>query len=98
MQNASGGNWREGAVAMDLRLDGKRALITGASSGLGLHFATVLAGAGADVALAARRLDQVETEAAKLRDAGFTATAVAMDVTDRDGVARVFAEAAPFDA
>ena len=82
---------------MDLRLDGKRALITGASSGLGLHFATVLAGAGADVALAARRLDRVETEAAKLRDAGFTATAVAMDVTDRDGVARVFAEAAPFD-
>ena len=75
----------------------KTLFITGASSGLGLHFATVLAGAGADVALAARRLDRVETEAAKLRDAGFTATAVAMDVTDRDGVARVFAEAAPFD-
>jgi len=40
---------------MELRLDGKRALITGASSGLGLHFAALLAGAGAEVTLAARR-------------------------------------------
>ena len=55
---------------MDLRVDGKRALVTGASSGLGEHFAKVLAEAGASVTLAARRLDKVEANAAALRAAG----------------------------
>jgi NADP-dependent 3-hydroxy acid dehydrogenase YdfG len=43
-----------------LRLDGKTALVTGASSGLGHRFATVLAGAGARLILAARRTDRLK--------------------------------------
>jgi len=82
---------------MELRLDGKRALVTGASSGLGLHFAAVLAQAGADVTLAARRLERVEAEAAALRQAGLSAGARALDVTDADSVARLFHDGASFD-
>ncbi len=67
---------------MELRLDGKRALVTGASSGLGLHFAGLLSSAGAEVTLAARRLDIVEAEAAKLP----LAHAFALDVTDATSV------------
>ncbi len=50
-----------------LSLTGKTALVTGASSGFGWHFAHVLARAGAKVALAARRLDRLETLAAEIR-------------------------------
>ncbi|HEY9451595.1 MAG TPA: SDR family NAD(P)-dependent oxidoreductase, partial [Bradyrhizobium sp.] len=46
---------------MKLSLAGKRAMVTGASSGLGAHFATVLAGAGAEVVLAARNIAKLET-------------------------------------
>jgi NAD(P)-dependent dehydrogenase (short-subunit alcohol dehydrogenase family) len=74
-------------------LQGKAALVTGASSGFGRHFARVLAGAGAGVALAARRLDVLEKLAAEIGAAGSTAAAVAMDVTDRASVARAFAVA-----
>lgn len=49
------------------RLDGRNALVTGASSGLGRHFAEVLASAGAAVALAARRTDRLEVLADKIR-------------------------------
>ena len=76
---------------MDLSLHGKRAVVTGASGGLGLHFARVLAEAGAEVTLAARRLATVKAEAAALRDAGHAAAACAMDVTDPDSVAGAFA-------
>ncbi len=79
---------------MELRLDGKRALITGASSGLGLHFAALLAGAGAEVTLAARRLDRVEAEAEKLRQKGLAAKAAALDVTSTESIAALF-EAGP---
>lgn len=82
---------------MDLRLDGKRALVTGASSGLGEHFAKVLAEAGAEVTLAARRLDKVEANAAALRAAGHEAEAAEMDVADAQSVAALFAGRAPFD-
>lgn len=71
---------------MELSLDGKRALVTGASSGLGKHFAGVLASAGASVTLAARRMDKVQEEAAKLP----RAQAAALDVTDPDSVAELF--------
>ena len=54
------------AAAPEFRLDGVTALVTGASGGLGLHFARVLHGAGARVALAARRLDRLEAEAAQV--------------------------------
>ena len=58
-----------------LSLTGKAALVTGASSGFGRHFARVLAGAGAKVALAARRLDALERVAAEIRTSGGEAAA-----------------------
>ncbi len=77
-------------------LGGRRALVTGASSGLGLHFARVLAGAGAQVTLAARREAALEAGCAAIAGAGGQARAVALDVTDPASVAGVFA-AAPYD-
>jgi len=82
---------------MELRLDGKRALITGASSGLGLHFAALLAGAGAEVTLAARRLDRVEAEAEKLRQKGLAAKATELDVTSTESIAALFEEGPAYD-
>ncbi|MBK8907357.1 MAG: SDR family oxidoreductase [Rhodospirillales bacterium] len=73
---------------INLRLDGQCALITGASSGLGRHFAHLLARAGARVALAARRLDALDAVAADISAAGGEAIAVEMDVTDADSVRR----------
>jgi NAD(P)-dependent dehydrogenase (short-subunit alcohol dehydrogenase family) len=72
-------------------LTGKVALVTGASGGLGLHFARTLAEAGAKVALAARRKEQLEANVATIGDG---AIAVAMDVTDPDSVGRGVAEIA----
>jgi len=66
---------------------GKTILVTGGSSGLGLHFAQTLSWNGAEVILAARRLDAVEEAAEQLRAEGGKATAVRMDVTDPDSVA-----------
>lgn len=72
---------------MELRLDGKRALITGASSGFGQHFAWTLARAGADVALCARRTDRLEAEAVEIASAtGRKAVAVTLDVSDTASV------------
>ena len=76
-----------------LSLAGKAALVTGASSGFGRHFARVLAGAGAKVALAARRVDALERLASEIRASGGDATALAMDVTDRASVALAVAGA-----
>ena len=73
-------------------LSGQTALVTGASSGLGLRFAKVLAKAGAKVALAARRLDRLEALAAEIRADGGVAEAFAMDVTDADQMIRVVGE------
>src|ERR1700752_4062677 len=64
------------------RLDGKVAVVTGASSGLGVAFACALAEAGADVALGARRTDRLESTAGVVRDAGRRAIAVTTDVVD----------------
>lgn len=74
-------------------LSGKVALVTGASGGLGLHFARTLATAGARVVLAARRKEQLEANVAAIggEDA---AMAVAMDVTDPTSVERGLVEAA----
>lgn len=68
-------------------LDGRLALVTGASSGLGEHFARVLAGAGATVALAARRVDRLSALVDELEASGARAMAVPMDVTSPDSVA-----------
>jgi NAD(P)-dependent dehydrogenase (short-subunit alcohol dehydrogenase family) len=63
-------------------LDGKVAVITGASSGLGVAFAQALAEAGADVALGARRVDRLADTAALVENAGRKAVTVATDVAD----------------
>ena len=68
-------------------LSGQVALVTGASSGLGLRFARVLASCGASVALAARRLDRLEALAEEIRAAGGKAIAIGMDATDADQLA-----------
>ncbi len=67
-------------------VSGKIALVTGASSGLGRHFARVLSASGARVILAARRTDRLEALAAEIKAAGGDAFAVAMDVTKADTV------------
>ncbi len=64
------------------RLDGTVAIVTGASSGLGVAFAQALAEAGADVVLGARRVDRLEATAQLVRDAGRRVLAVATDVAD----------------
>jgi NAD(P)-dependent dehydrogenase (short-subunit alcohol dehydrogenase family) len=71
-------------------LAGRTALITGASSGLGQHFAHVLAGAGAAVVLTARRLERLRQLEAQIRAGGGLAWAVPLDVTDRASVAGAF--------
>jgi len=76
------------ASAFDIA--GRAVLVTGASSGLGEHFARVLAGAGARVAIAARRTDRIEALASEI---GGGAAAVEMDVTDEASVAAGVAEA-----
>ena len=67
-------------------LEGRTALVTGASSGLGRHFARTLAAHGASVALAARRVERLEALASEIRDAGGAAHPVRMDVTDARSV------------
>ena len=71
-------------------LTGAVALVTGASSGLGRHFAKVLAANGATVALAARRADKLASLAGEIAADGGTAMAVACDVTDHDSVTAAF--------
>lgn len=73
------------------RLDGKVAIVTGASSGLGVEFARALAEAGADVALGARRLDRLEETRAIVTSLGRRAIAVETDVADPEACQRLVA-------
>ena len=68
-------------------ISGRVALVTGASSGFGRHFADVLAQAGARVVLAARRTELVESARDEITAAGGQAMAVPMDVTDSVSIA-----------
>lgn len=74
-------------------LTGQTALVTGASSGLGLRFAKTLARCGTKVALTARRLDRLEALAAEIRADGGEAIALELDVTDADQLLAVVGKA-----
>ena len=71
-------------------LAGQVALVTGASGGLGAHFAQVLATAGATVAVAARRDDRVAAVVSEIVSTGGRALAVSLDVTNLESVAGAF--------
>jgi NAD(P)-dependent dehydrogenase (short-subunit alcohol dehydrogenase family) len=77
---------------MDQTLKGQVAVITGASGGLGAHFAKVLADAGAAVALTARRLDLVENHASAIAGTGRQAMALKLDVADAASIGPAFDE------
>jgi NAD(P)-dependent dehydrogenase (short-subunit alcohol dehydrogenase family) len=78
-------------------LSGKVALVTGASSGLGSHFAHCLGEAGASVVIAARRADRLQSLQAELTANGVTAKAVDLDVRSADSVAAALEAAGPLD-
>jgi NAD(P)-dependent dehydrogenase (short-subunit alcohol dehydrogenase family) len=81
------------AAANPFDLSGQVALVTGASSGLGRHFALTLARAGAKVAIAARRTDRLEDLAKEIAALDARALPVPLDVTDAASVERAVAEA-----
>ena len=79
------------------RLDGKRALVTGAGRGLGATMPAALAGAGAHVMLIARSLDEIEHVCAEIVAAGGTSATAKLDVTHATEVEAFFAARAPFN-
>ncbi|MEI6797669.1 MAG: SDR family oxidoreductase [Pseudomonadota bacterium] len=79
------------------RLDGKRALVTGASSGIGLGAAAALAAAGAEVWCVARRREGLMTLRDALRAQGARAEAAALDITDLTRTADFVGQNGPFD-
>ena len=79
------------------RLDGRSALIAGASSGIGQAAAVALAEAGAGVTLVARSADKLEHTAAALHERGLLAETLVLDVQDVEATERAIAAHAPFD-
>ena len=84
-------------ITPSFRLDGRRALVTGASSGIGRGVATALAAMGAEVVLVARRAAELEATQDAIRAAGGKAIALALDITDLAATAREVADHGPFD-
>lgn len=84
-------------VTPSFRLDGKRALVTGAGRGIGLAAAAALADAGAYVTLVARSKGEIETAAEEIGKRGGKASAMPLDVIDIDAVRAFVAKAEPFD-
>ena len=78
------------------RLDGCKALVTGAGRGIGLAAASALADAGADVCLLARTETEVSAVAEALCARGDAATAFAIDVTDTAAITQLISEQGPF--
>lgn len=81
------------SVLNTFRLDGRVAIVTGASGGLGVQFAQALAQAGADVVVAARRADRLEVTRRLVETEGRRARAVHTDVTDPDACTALVAAA-----
>lgn len=79
-----------------LRLEGRRAVVTGAGRGIGLGAAVALADAGAEVTLVARTRAEIEQAAAEIVAKGGKAHAVTLDVSDLDAVAAFFESRAAF--
>lgn len=79
------------------RLDRKRALVTGASSGIGLAAAVALADAGADVTLAARSAEPLERLATEFVTKGWSASALVLDITAVETTQHALAQHEPFD-
>lgn len=88
-------------MGIEINLEGKTALVTGASSGLGNRFAKVLAKAGAQVVLASRRVERLKELRAEIEATGGAAHVVALDVTDygsiKAAIAHAETEAGPID-
>lgn len=88
-------------MGIELNFEGKIALVTGASSGLGARFAKVLAEAGAQVVLASRRVERLKELRAEIEAAGGAAHVVPLDVTDyasiKSAIAHAETEAGPID-
>lgn len=80
-------------MGLSINLEGKVALITGASSGLGARFAHVLAAAGAKVVLASRRVERLKELRADIESKGGSAHVVRLDVTDPDSIRAAIAHA-----
>jgi NAD(P)-dependent dehydrogenase (short-subunit alcohol dehydrogenase family) len=78
------------------RLDGKRALVTGGTRGIGLGAAVALAEAGASVTIAARTAADIEAVVNKMADAGFSAEGVALDITDHEATRTFIDDVEPF--
>jgi len=78
-------------------LSSKVALVTGASSGLGAHFAKCLGEAGASVVLAARRADRLESLQAELGAKNIKATSLDLDVQSAESIAAALEKAGPLD-
>lgn len=88
-------------MGIEFNLDGKTALVSGASSGLGARFAKVLAQAGAQVVLASRRVERLKEMRAEIEADGGAAHVVTLDVTDyssiKAAIAHAETEAGPID-
>jgi len=84
-------------VTPSFRLDGKRALVTGAGRGIGLAIAAAYADAGAHVTLCARTADEIHEAAGAIRERGQSADALVCDVTATAAFAAAIAAAEPYD-
>ncbi|WP_428391037.1 SDR family NAD(P)-dependent oxidoreductase [Lichenicoccus sp.] len=84
-------------VTPSFRLDGRRALVTGAGRGIGLAAAAALAEAGAHVVLAARSAEEIDAASDSIRQQGGRAEAIFLDVTDTRAVTVALRSSAAFD-